>query len=123
MSKTLTLSLKQIYFDEILAGKKKIETRKIRPNNVKRYCEVDKNGEVILDENGLIIPRKYDAITFLTGAYVGTRPRLTIEIKEAKVFILTDEKKQPIEYEWKDGKIYEMAEIDYQLGDIIEMPK
>lgn len=33
----LTLSVKQIYFDEILAGKKTHEYREIRPTNAKKY--------------------------------------------------------------------------------------
>ena len=33
----LTLSIKQIYFDEILAGKKTHEYREIRPTNAKKY--------------------------------------------------------------------------------------
>jgi hypothetical protein len=42
--KNLTLSIKQIYFDQILSGEKKIETRDIRPNNVHKYCQLDKDG-------------------------------------------------------------------------------
>ena len=33
----LTLSIKQKYFDEILAGKKTHEYREIRPTNAKKY--------------------------------------------------------------------------------------
>ena len=65
----LTLSIKQKYFDEILAGKKTHEYREIRPTNAKKYitylcggkeypadAELPEEGEVELK------PIKYDAI-------------------------------------------------------------
>ena len=74
----LTLSIKQKYFDEILAGKKTHEYREIRPTNAKKYitylcggkeypadAELPEEGEVELK------PIKYDAIKLLTGAYTG----------------------------------------------------
>jgi hypothetical protein len=65
--KSLTLSIKEIYFKQILLGEKKTETRDIWPNNVKRYLQVDKEGNVI-EIDGIIQPVKYDTITFYTGA-------------------------------------------------------
>ena len=72
----LTLSIKQKYFDEILAGKKTHEYREIRPTNAKKYitylcggkeypadAELPEEGEIELK------PIKYDAIKLLTGAY------------------------------------------------------
>ena len=67
--KTLTLSIKQKYFDEILAGKKTHEYREIRLTNAKKYitylcdgkeyaadAELPEEGEVFVQ------PIKYDAI-------------------------------------------------------------
>ena len=40
----LTLSIKQKYFDEILAGKKTHEYREIRPTNAKKYITYSSFG-------------------------------------------------------------------------------
>lgn len=40
----LTLSIKQKYFDEILAGKKTHEYREIRPTNAKKYITYRQYG-------------------------------------------------------------------------------
>lgn len=94
----LTLSIKQKYFDEILAGKKTHEYREIRPTNAKKYitylcggkeypadAELPEEGEIELK------PIKYDAIKLLTGAYTGKRPYIIVEVKAAEAVILTDE--------------------------------
>ena len=94
----LTLSIKQKYFDEILAGKKTHEYREIRPTNAKKYitylcggkeypadAELPEEGEVELK------PIKYDAIKLLTGVYTGKRPYIIVEVKAAEAVILTDE--------------------------------
>lgn len=87
----LTLSIKQKYFDEILAGKKKQEFREIRLTNAKKYFRYFLNGKEY-DEETLpledeepgdidLVPVKYDAIKFLTGAYIGKRPWAMVEVK------------------------------------------
>ena len=89
----LTLSIKQKYFDEILAGKKTHEYREIRPTNAKKYitylcggkeypadAELPEDGEIELK------PIKYDAIKLLTGAYTGKRPYITVFICENNSF-------------------------------------
>lgn len=101
----LTLSIKQIYFDEILAGKKTHEYREIRPTNAKKYItylcggkeykadeELPEEGEIELK------PIKYDAIKFLTGEYKGKRPYAIVEVKGAEASILTDEDGNDIVY-------------------------
>jgi len=119
--KNLTLSIKQVYFDEILAGTKKIETREIRPKNVKKYCEVDENNEVFYDENDKIKTKKYDTIKFLTGAYVGTRLRMVVECLGSEVFILEDENGEEFIYE-ENGIEYVESQIDFHLGKILNKP-
>lgn len=130
--KILNISIKQKYFDEILAGTKTHEYREIRPNNGKRYFrylhegreytpQVD-NDQIPDDDKPIeLVPVKYDAIKLLTGAYSGKRPYMIIEVKEATVVILTDENGDDIVYEWSDGKEYLAAEMDYTLGRIIEV--
>lgn len=124
--KTLTLSIKQKYFDEILSGKKTKETREIRPNNAKKYIryvcdgkEYDADAELPEEGDIDIKPVEYDAIKLLTGAYSGKRPYIVIECKGANVYLLTDENGNDIIYEYQ-GKEYIAAQIEYDLGKIIE---
>lgn len=116
--KNLTLSIKQNYFDEIKAGTKTFEEREIRPNTVSKYCILDSEGYV--DEiDGKPITIEYDAIKFLTGAYKGTRPSMTVKVKSVEVIIITDEDGKDIIYE-HDGKEYITSIIRYELGEILE---
>ena len=122
----LTLSIKQKFFDEILASKKTQEFREIRPNTSQRYVRYkvgDKEykhfEEVPEDQEPEVEPVEYDAIKFLTGEYKGTRPFAIVEVKGAKVEILTDEDGNEIPYEL-DGVEYVMAQIVYDLGKVLE---
>jgi hypothetical protein len=127
MMKTLTLSIKQKFFDQILAGEKPTETREIRHNNFARYCryvhcgkEYENIDDVPEDENDIdVVPVKYDAIKLVTGAYKGERPWALVEVTDAEVFEMTDEKDEPITYK-VDGETYVAAQIDYRLGKVIE---
>lgn len=122
----LTLSIKQKFFDEILAGNKTHEYREIRPTNAKKYItylcggkeykadeELPEEGDVELN------PIKYDAIKLLTGAYSGKRPYIIIEVKKAEAIILTDDNGEDIIYEYK-GEEYLAAQMDYTLGKVLE---
>lgn len=115
----LTLSIKQNFFDEILAGTKTQEFREIRPSSQAKYCEVDEEGYCV-ENDGIIVPRKYDAIKFLTGAYnKGPRPYIIVEVKDANVELFVDENDEFIELE-QNGEKYLAARIVYDLGEIIE---
>jgi hypothetical protein len=117
--RNLTLSIKQKYFDQIKSGEKTFEEREIRPNNVERYCLVDEEGFVLEDEKGEPLTRPYDTITFLTGAYSGTRPKMVVEVKESYVVILYDEDSgKVITYE-HNGEEYAASIIHYELGKMI----
>ncbi|MFD2597350.1 hypothetical protein ACFSQ3_00185 [Sphingobacterium corticis] len=115
----LTLSIKQTYFDQIKSGKKTFEEREIRPNNIARYCEVDDEGFVLENEDNEPITRHYDTITFLTGAYKGTREKMIVEVKESYTIILYDEEtKEEVTYD-HNGETYTAALIRYELGKVI----
>lgn len=85
----LTLIIKQKYFDEILAGTKTQEFREIRPNTQKKYCELDEEG-YCKEEDGILIPRKYDAIRFYVG-YNKDRASALVEVKDARIELFEDE--------------------------------
>lgn len=123
--KTLTLSIKQTYFDEIKAGTKKTETREIRPSTSSKYIEYlykgkrYPEGKVTNEMAGVeAVPIKYDAIKFLTGAYEGTRPSMLVEVTGAMINILVDERGEEIVYEYENNE-YVAAEIVYSLGAVI----
>lgn len=47
---TLYLTIKQVYFDQIMAGTKKEEYRDISPTTYKKYIEYDENNYPLVDE-------------------------------------------------------------------------
>lgn len=110
--KILTLSIKQNYFDEIKAGKKKTERREVRPSTEKRYVILNEEREI----TDII---QYDAIKFLTGAYTGTRPSMLVEVKGAHLEEIVDENDNPIIYV-ENGEENQMIDIIYELGNVIE---
>ena len=122
----LTLSIKQKYFDEILAGTKRHEYREIRPTNAKKYITYLCGGkeyqidEELPEEGDIELkPIKYNAIKLLTGEYKGKRPYIIIEVKEAEAVLLTDNDGNDIVYEYQ-GEEYLAAQMDYTLGKILE---
>ena len=116
--KSLTLSIKQVHFDEIKAGTKIHEDREIRPKSAHRYCMTDASGEVQVDAKGQIKTVPYEAIIFLTGQHKGTRPKMTVEVKSSEVIILTDDEDNDITYE-HEGEEYVACFIRYHLGEVI----
>lgn len=118
--RNLTLSIKQVYFDQILSGEKKSEFRDIWPNNATRYCQIDPEGYLV-DIDGVIQPVKYDTITFYTGAYKGKRPKMVVEVRDAEVYLLEDENGELITYD-DNGEEFYAIQIEYHLGKILEKP-
>jgi hypothetical protein len=130
--KVLTLSIRQKFFDQILAGEKKVETRAITPKNSnkygvyvvegKKYSKYSDIPESILQDENIEITFdliKYDALKLLTGEYKDKRPYIIVEVIDSQMFFEEGESGEPIEYE-VDGKTYTMTTIDYHLGNIIE---
>lgn len=114
----LTLSIKQKFFNEILAGEKKKEYREIRPNSQAKYCDLDEEG-FCKEIDGVLQARKYDAIKFLTGEYKGKRPYAIVEVEKAEIELLENEKGEIIEYE-HEGELFMAAQVVYSLGKVIE---
>ena len=125
--KILQLIIKRPFFDAILAGDKRTETREIRPNTASRYIEYfnPETGETYpkpdeVPDGAPMDARciQYDAIRFFVG-YAKDRPSALVRVIGAEYFLLTDEEGKEIVYTVK-GREYIAAEIDYSLGDIIE---
>ena len=107
----LNLIIKQVYFDQIIAGTKKIETREVRPTTQAKYVTLNSDDEV----TGTI---KYDAIRFFVG-YGKNRNSALVECKGSELIVITDENDNPIMYDYK-GQENMMINIEYKLGNIIE---
>ena len=114
--RTLKLSIKQKYLDAIKDGRKVQEFREVRPNNVKKFLQLDENGFELEDENANAIPVEYDAILFTSKE---TGDTALVEVKAARNEIMVDDKGQPIEYEY-GGQIWVVERVVYDLGKIIE---
>lgn len=109
--KILTLIIKQKFFDQIIAGTKKEETREIKPKSEKKY--------VVIDEEGAIIDLvAYDAIRFYVG-YNKDRDTALVKIEGALIEEIVDDNDESIFLE-ENGEKYIMCNIVYQLGEIIE---
>lgn len=126
----LTLSIKQKYFDEIIAGKKTQEFREVRPTNAKKYIKYELNGKIY--DTGAELPSedeeqgevgvhiiKYDAIKFLTGAYKDKRSYAIVEVLNGDLEVFTDENGNDIVYE-HNGEEYYACQMVYTLGKVLE---
>lgn len=114
--RTLKLSIKQKYLDTIKDGRKVQEFREIRPNNIKKYLQLDEKGFEIEDENANALPIVYDNILFTSKE---TGDTALVEVQGSRCEIMLGEDKQPIEYEYM-GEIWVVERVVYDLGKIIE---
>jgi len=123
--KIISFSLKQKYFDAILAGRKVEEFREIRPSTVKRLVQLDEDGFDIEDEEGFAIPVHYDAILFYTGKYEAGKKRdcALVEVVDSIVQYFTDEKGEIIEYKvdynGQKDVYWQSSQVVYKLGAIL----
>lgn len=109
--KILSLIITQKFFDLIIAGTKKEETREIRPKSERKY--------VVLDDEGAIVDIiAYDAIRFYVG-YNKDRDTALVKVEGALIETIVDENDEPIYFE-ENGVQNIMCNIVYQLGDVLE---
>lgn len=114
--RTLNLSIKQKYLDAIKDGRKVQEFREIRPNNIKKFLQLDADGFEVEDENANALPIIYDAILFTSKE---TGDTALVEVKDSRCEIMVNENHEPIEYEF-NGQIWVVERVVYDLGKIIE---
>ncbi len=120
--KTLTLIIKQCFFDEIIKGTKKQEFREVKPTTIKRLVQLDKDGYEVEDENGNAIPIQYDALQLYVG-YAKNRASALVEVKSAYCEIPL-ENGEPIIYEFGTGKngnplTWVVETVVYNLGKVL----
>ena len=72
--KVLTLNIKKQYFDEILSGEKKIETRELKQTTLNRYTYLD-------ESDGKRYLRRYDALRLFVG-YHKDRESALVQVKD-----------------------------------------
>lgn len=114
--RTLNLSIKQKYLDAIKDGRKVQEFREVRPNNIKKYLQLDEDGFEVEDENANSIPIEYDAILFTSKE---TGDTALVEVVSSRCEIMVNDNREPIEYEY-GGQIWVVERVVYDLGKIIE---
>lgn len=129
--KELSLIIKQRWFDEIVAGAKKVETRDIRAAIAHRYIEYydEATGQVfrkdtdIPEDNDTAFARpiKYDALRLYAG-YTKGRDTCLVEVEGAEIVTLVDEQDNEILYEYQ-GREYVAAIIEYRLGRVLEVKR
>lgn len=74
--KVLTLNIKEVYFKEILSGKKKIEYRELKQTTLNKYTYLD-------DADGKRYLRRYDIIRFYVG-YHKDRDSAIVQVLDTK---------------------------------------
>lgn len=122
--RTLTLIIKQCYFDEIINGTKKQEFREVKPTTVKKYIQLDADGYEVEDENGNAVPIHYDAIRFYVG-YKKNRDTALIECLGEHTEVLLDKNGEVITYEHGVDKyglslVWVSEQVVYDLGKVLE---
>ncbi len=120
--KTLTLIIKQCFFDEIIKGTKTQEFREVRPTTIKKLLQLDAEGYEIEDEKGNAQPIRYDAIQFYVG-YAKNRASALVEVKSAFCQIPL-ENGEPIIYEHGTDKhgnplTWVVETVVYNLGKVL----
>lgn len=120
--KTLTLIIKQCFFDEIIKGTKTQEFREVKPTTIKKLLQLDEEGYEVEDEKGNAVPINYDAIQFYVG-YAKNRASALVEVKSAFCQIPL-ENGEPIIYEYgtdKNGNplTWVVETVVYNLGKVL----
>ena len=147
---SLYLTIKQVYFDQIISGTKTEEFREISPNTYKKYLDCDENGEPYC--NGEVLTEEdlewYDeellmackdgkfpfffkeSIKFLNLAvgYNKVRDTATVEVKSITPLIAKNPKGQEIRFDFDEegntvmnsNGAFCMWQAVFHLGEIVE---
>lgn len=114
----VTYIIKQHWFDEILSGRKKKEYRELKATTLKKLVKLDKNGELVLDENENAIPIHYDAMLLFVG-YNKVRDSALVEVTGEKEEMFHDENGNEIFETLEDGSRFYPSQVAYDLGRVL----
>ena len=144
---SLYLTIKQVYFDQIMAGTKKEEYRDITPTTYKKYIECDETGEPyydLTDEEAdwygeeLVMACKDGKFPFtfrkdikflnLAVGYNKVRDTATVEVTDITPMIGKNPKGQELRFDFDDDGKYVMNpdgqfcmwQAVFHLGEIVE---
>lgn len=145
---TLYLTIKQVYFDQIIEGSKKEEYREIKDTTYKKYLEVSEQGWPLFDttliseddellgdlciwNNGVYpyIPKQKWEFLHLAVGYAKERDTAFVEITDITFQPLLDKKGNPARFSVDEN---DMAKIDaegnlcfwmavFHLGEVVEL--
>lgn len=121
--KVLNLTIKHKYLCAVLEGRKVQEVREVRPNNIKRYLQLDSEGYEVEDEHGNSQPVPYDAIRFRSRE--NADDYALVEIKESYCEMFTDDEGKLITYQHglnSEGEplFWAAEQVVYRLGKILD---
>lgn len=144
---TLYLPIKQVYFDQIIAGTKKEEYREIKDTTYKKYLYSDVDGNPDISEdtpedfvddimaynNGKypFVPIEYRFLNLAVG-YAKERDTAIVEVKNITFEIAKDKKGKECRFFWneKTGDVTVSPDGDlavwqvvYHLGKVIELKR
>ena len=108
----IRLTTKQDTLNALRDGQIKEYAREIRPNTMKKYCQLDEDGYVV-DIDGVLQPRFYDVVQFQYG-----HETCAFKIEKAQIELFEDESGELITYT-ENGEEYIAAQIVYFLGEKI----
>ena len=123
---TLYLTIKQVYFDQIIEGSKKEEYREIKDTAYKKYLEVSEQGWPLFDTT---LISEDDELLHLAVGYAKERDTAIVEITDITFQPLLDKKGNPARFSVDEN---DMAKIDaegnlcfwmavFHLGEIVEL--
>ena len=146
---TLYLPIKQVYFDEIIAGSKKKEYREVKPTTYKKYLKCDPKGNPFVDtslidmddplcddinvwNNGVypLLPNDAHKFLHLAVGYNKERDEAVVEISDISFEPLVDENGKAFRFDEENGKAFRCENgrlcfwnIVYHLGRVWDIKK
>ncbi|MDD4495321.1 MAG: ASCH domain-containing protein [Eubacteriales bacterium] len=144
---TLYLPIKQVYFDQIIAGTKKAEYREVKETTYKKYLYCDAEGNPDISEgtpenfsddimaynNGRFpfVPIEYKYLSLAVG-YAKERDTAVVEVENVTFEIAKDKDGKECRFFWdeKTGDVTISSDGDlaiwqvvYHLGKVIELKR
>jgi len=125
--KTQAIRISKADFEKVVAGKKKVITCEITPENSKKYVffsdmstHIDYEEWSKIPDGAVSIkvePKEFDYVKLTGGGGKGPLPSCTAQIKSAEVIFLVDEHNEQVFYD-VDGIDFPGLVVDYELGKI-----